>query len=283
MTKILVLGGTGLLGRPVVHRLHADGFQVRLLARAPERASEVLGQPFEIVAGDVTDVESLGSAIKGCDGVHISVGGAVDQLSAENVARLAPDLDIERITYVSGSTVFPQNSWFPMVAQKLAAENAIRGCGVPYTIFCPTWPMEQLPRFVRGGGASIIADQPTTFSWFTADDLAHMVSVSYQRGEAANKRFFVHGPEKLSMEAALTRYCSVLHPEITDISIMPIETARSVAVSTNNPVLGFFAELMAYFEQVGELGDPAEANQILGAPGTTLDAWIEQRTARSVS
>jgi hypothetical protein len=34
---------------------------------------------------------------------------------------------------------------------------------------------------------------------------------------------------------------------------------------------------MAYFDKVGELGDPTEANQLLGAPTTTLDAWIEQR------
>jgi hypothetical protein len=40
---------------------------------------------------------------------------------------------------------------------------------------------------------------------------------------------------------------------------------------------GFFAELMAYFDQVGEMGDPAEANRLLGEPATTLDAWIEQR------
>ena len=40
-------------------------------------------------------------------------------------------------------------------------------------------------------------------------------------------------------------------------------------------MLAFFAELMAYFEKVGEMGDPAEANQLLGAPLTTLAAWLE--------
>ena len=31
---------------------------------------------------------------------------------------------------------------------------------------------------------------------------------------------------------------------------------------------------------VDEPGDPVEANRLLGAPLTTLDAWIEQRRAR---
>jgi hypothetical protein len=44
----------------------------------------------------------------------------------------------------------------------------------------------------------------------------------------------------------------------------------------------FFAELMAYFDQVGEMGDPAKANGLPGAPATMLDAWIEQRTARGL-
>jgi hypothetical protein len=41
-------------------------------------------------------------------------------------------------------------------------------------------------------------------------------------------------------------------------------------------LLGMIAEMMAYFEKVGEPGDPAEANQLLGAPETTLDQWITQ-------
>lgn len=37
------------------------------------------------------------------------------------------------------------------------------------------------------------------------------------------------------------------------------------------------AEMMASFDAVGELGDPAEANAILGAPTTTLAQWLERR------
>ena len=59
MNKLLVLGGTGMLGGPVAHRLRADGFKVRLLARDPKKARTMFGDSFEIVAGDVTDVCSL--------------------------------------------------------------------------------------------------------------------------------------------------------------------------------------------------------------------------------
>jgi uncharacterized protein YbjT (DUF2867 family) len=260
MKKILVLGGTGMLGGPVARRLQADGFAVRLLARDPEKARAMFGDGFEIFAGDVTDRESLEGAMKGCAGVHISVGGPIDRLSAENVAALASRLGLERVTYVSGSTVSEGNRWFPMTEQKLMAEQAIRECGVPYTIFCPTWPMEQLPRFVLGGRATVIGTHHAPWHWFAADDLARMVSAAYQRKEAADKRLYVHGPEGLTVQVALERYCRAFHPEIESVLVMPVDTTRAMADASDNEMLRFFAELMAYFQKVGEPGDPTEAN-----------------------
>ena len=280
MNKILVLGGTGMLGAPVARRLRADGFEVRLLARDPEQARAMFADSYEVVAGDVTDLGRLEEALEGCQGVHISVGGPVDQLSAENVVALAPRLGLERVTYNSGSTAFEQNRWFPVTEQKLNAEMAIRKSGLPFTFFCPTWPMEQLPRLAMGGKPLIIGDRPVTFHWFAADDLARMVSNAYQRQEAMNQRLVIHGPQAMSMVEAMERYCQAFHPDVESISMMPIDAARSMAASTGNDMLMFFVDLMAYFDKVGEMGDPTEANQLLGAPTTTLDEWIGKRKAQ---
>jgi uncharacterized protein YbjT (DUF2867 family) len=281
MNKILILGGTGLLGVPVARRLQADGFAVRLLARDPDKARALFDDSFEVVAGDVTDVASLEKALADCDGVHISIAGPAELPAAQNVAALAPRLGLGRITYISGATAFEQNRWFPMTAAKLAAEEAFRACGVPFTLFCPTWPMEMLPRYARGGQPLMIGDQPLPVHWFAADDMARMISDAYQQPEAANKKLFVYGPEVITTVEALERYCRVFHPQVESVALMPIEAARGMAASTGNQMLGFFAELMAYFEKVGEPGDPAEANELLGAPATTLDAWLEQRKAQT--
>lgn len=277
MNKILILGGTGLLGAPAARRLQAVGFEVRLMVRDLEKARTMFGDGYEIVAGDVTDLESLEGALGGCQGVHISVGGPVDQLSAENVVALAPKLGLERVTYNSGATAFEQNRWFPMTEQKLNAEMAIRGCGLPFTVFCPTWPMEQLPRLAMGGKPLIIGDRPVSYHWFAADDLARVISNAYQSEEALNRRFFIHGPLAMTMVEAMERYCQAFHPEVESVPMMPIEAAKTMAASTNNDMLMFFAELMAYFDKVGEMGDPTEANQLLGAPTITLDEWINNR------
>jgi uncharacterized protein YbjT (DUF2867 family) len=273
--RILVLGGTGLLGKPTAYQLKADGFQVRILARDVKKAQSMFDDSFEIVHGDVTDISSLEKAMTGCYGVHISVGGSVDQVSAENVAELATHLDVERISYISGATVAEKNRWFPMVAQKLEAEKAIQNCGVAFTIYCPTWPMEQLVRFARNGKPSLIGKQPLPVHFFAAQDLARMISKSYQLAEAQNKRFYVYGPEAMTMKTALERYCARFYPEVKKISVMPIWLAKFLGTLTGNEMLKYASDLMAYFDKSAEVGDSSEANAILGTPGTTLDAWMD--------
>lgn len=277
MTTILVLGGTGLLGRPVVERLLLDGFQVRLLARDPGKARRTFRDSAGIVGGDATRVDDVEQAMEGCQGVHISVGGPADQVSAEHVAAVAPGSGVQRITYLSGSTVAEKHRWFPMVAKKLAAEEALRACAVPSTILCPTWPMEQLPRFVREGRATVIGNHPTPLHWFAAADLARMISTAFRREEAANTRLYVHGPQALPMREALERFCRAEHPDI-QVTTLPVEAARAAAKTSGDPMLGFIAEMMAYFDQAGELGDSVEADRLLGPNTITLDRWLQERT-----
>jgi uncharacterized protein YbjT (DUF2867 family) len=277
--KILVLGGTGMLGYPIARRLKSDGFQVRVLARNVDKAQNMFEEAFEIYQGDVTEVQSLENAMDGCLGILISIGGPVDQLSAEHVAALAPKFDLEHVIYLSGSTASEQNAWYPMTAQKVNAEKAIQNCGVPFTILRPTWPMEQLPRFVIGGRATVVGVLPP-WHWFAAADLARMTSNAFLRQGAKGKCLYIHGPEAITLKAALERYCRAFHPEIDEVVVMPIEAAEAMAASTGNTFLKGFAEMMAYFKKVGEPGDSTEANNLLGAPLITLDDWIKQRRSQ---
>ncbi len=291
--RILVLGGTGLLGEPVVRRLRADGLPVRLLTRDLGKASQPFGSAddatlrpapdappdaaLEVMEGDAMDPADLRQGLKGCRSVHISIAGPAERVSVELVASLAPEFGLSRIGYVSGSTVDERNRWFPMVEQKLLSEHALRHSGVPWTIFRPTWPFETLARFVRDGRAAMIGKHPTPYHWFAADDFARMVSAAYQSEATAGKCLFIHGPQAIRMHEALDRYRAALHPDIASVSTMPTWLGKLIGTLTRNPMLKFASELMAYFDRVGELGDPTEADRLLGAPTTTLDEWLAAR------
>jgi hypothetical protein len=57
--------------------------------------------------------------------------------------------------------------------------------------------------------------------------------------------------------------------------------ARLIARLTRREGLTYIIKLIAYFDKVGELGDPTEANTLLGAPSITLDEWFKWRTESS--
>ena len=84
--KILITGGTGLIGDAAVKALRSRGHQVRVLSR---RAHEETAEPgLEYWPASVTDVAALAGAAAGCD-VVLHVAGIV--------AETAPDLTFQSV------------------------------------------------------------------------------------------------------------------------------------------------------------------------------------------
>lgn len=67
--KVLVIGATGMIGRPAVRKLLADGHDVTGLARNDERAAAVATQGITPVVADLFDADSLAGALVGQEAV----------------------------------------------------------------------------------------------------------------------------------------------------------------------------------------------------------------------
>ncbi|HTF33982.1 MAG TPA: NAD-dependent epimerase/dehydratase family protein [Myxococcota bacterium] len=69
--SVLVLGGTGFIGRALVRRLRQDGHHVRVLARDPKNCPQELQAPgIEVVRGDLTEIASIAAALPGIKTVY---------------------------------------------------------------------------------------------------------------------------------------------------------------------------------------------------------------------
>jgi uncharacterized protein YbjT (DUF2867 family) len=280
---ILIIGGTGMLGEPVARRLQADGYRVRVLTRSPDKARARFGPSFDVVAGDVEDLASLDRALDGCHGVHINLPGfpPLEVNGTANVARCAARAGVARLTYLSGASVAtrrPANASFPLTRAKLEAEAAIRAAGVPYTNFQPTWFMESLRHFVRGGWAGVIGRAPLPYHWVAAADYARMVSRAYDTPAAANREFPVFGPEAYTMREALTKFYAIAYPNVR-VRTVPFWLARTIAILGRHAELRAALPILRYCEKIGEEEDPSEANALLGAPTTTLEEWSREQAA----
>ena len=285
---ILVVGGTGMLGKPVAQQLKADGFNVRLLARNPEKAQKLLGDGFEIVKGDVDNTAALREAMTGVDGVHISLKGGpteadfdrMDHIATRDIAQAAKELGVGRMTILSAYAVSEEKADTPESRSKLKGEAALKSSSVPYTIFRASWFMETLPMFVQGKSISLIGNQIHPLHWIAAEDYARMVSKSYQTDETLNKELYIFGPEAYTMGEAMKIYA-----EYAGVKVAPMST-RTLAVLgalTFNTEWKGMAVLMKHYENWGEDGSPDEANHLLGAPATTLKEWCNKRYSQPVN
>jgi len=270
--KTLIIGATGLLAKPVIKHFDNQRFSLRLFSRNID-SSKYPGN-YEIVKGDVFNPSDLQNAVNGCEAVHITISQVDEALAVEQIVAVAKQNNIQLISYVSGSTVDEKNRWFSMIDHKLKAEKAIIESGIPYVIFRPTWFFESLQLMVRNGKAMMIGKQPHPSSWLAADDFARMLVTAYQKQEAKNQIFYIHGPEKMLMKDVLLKYAKQLNPPINKLSMTPIGMLKLMAFLTGNKALKMVANMFAYFEKVGEMGSPGNANQILGAPGITFGQWL---------
>lgn len=278
--KILVIGATGLLGQPVAQCLKNNGSVVRILTRDAVKTAKLFGNDFEIVEGNVDNVASIEKALDSCFGVHINLSGDIEQTGVENVSYVASKLKIQRISYISGTSVSRETTWVPVMNRKYKAEQAIRASGVSYCIFCPTWFMEVLPKYVRGNSAIVFGTQPNPYRFIAATDYARMVAASYRLEGTIQKRFILHGPEGLLFHEAVKRYCAACHPDIQKVTTMPYWLATIISRLIGRKEMKTVSDFMAAFQKTGELGDPTEANSVVGAPEITFEDWLQFRKSQ---
>lgn len=284
---ILVIGGTGMLGQPVVRRLAADGYNVRVMSRNQSKALALFADfsnnhKITAIEGNIDNLQSLKTAIKDCVGIHINLsGGDTEAHGVRQIIKAAqassPNKKIKRISLISGVTTCQENCWYEGTRAKLQAEEILVASGFDYSIFRCTMFLETLPQWKY-----LVGDQPTKWHWLAASDYASMVSNAYSNKKAANKIFFVYGPgPPYTLKEAVDNFyipiCDSSRPPIPILSVTDV-TTKSKSSST------FISEKIIakhhWLARVNELGSPKETNQLLGAPSITPSQWCQDYAKR---
>ena len=113
--KAFVTGGTGFMGSAVVHELLRQGQEVKALVRQGSDLRNLKNLDIELVTGDITDPESVRSAIRGCSTVyHLAamvrfwapkrernLFYSVNVDGTRNVLSAAASLNVDKIVYTS--------------------------------------------------------------------------------------------------------------------------------------------------------------------------------------
>ena len=105
--KILVIGASGLLAKPVIRHMDKAGFQLRLFSRNVNQS--MFDREFEMFQGDVFNLKDLDKAIYGCEAIHISLSTENEGLATKNIVDVEKQRGIKLISKASGCTVAEKN------------------------------------------------------------------------------------------------------------------------------------------------------------------------------
>jgi uncharacterized protein YbjT (DUF2867 family) len=246
---IFITGGTGFVGSAIVPAL--AGHSLRLLVRDPTRAGVLASSDIDIVQGDVTAPDSLGSAIRGCDTViHLvaiieETGGATfDQVIHQgtvNVVNAARAADAKRIIDMSALGASDRPG-FDYMQAKWRAEEAVKSSGLAWTIVRPSvifGPgdgfINALAGVVRGFPViPVVGDGQTRFQPVSVKDVADAFAAIVDDPSTVEQTFELGGPDQLTYEQMLDVIAGKLGKKKRKVHV-PVSVMKTV-VTVSGPL-----------------------------------------------
>ncbi|WP_287366272.1 complex I NDUFA9 subunit family protein [Thauera sp.] len=230
--RVVLVGGSGFVGRAIANRLAAAGVSVRVPTRRRSRASHILLLPnVEVVEADVHDPDTLARLFAGADAV-VSLVGVLHSRSGEpygpDFARAHVELPkkivaacrgagVKRLVHVSALGASGDG---PSEYQrsKAAGEAAIRSTGadLDWVILRPSVIFGRDDRFLNmfADLAAVfpvlpLAGASTRFQPVHVEDVAEVVWRSLTSPEAAGQTYELAGPAVYTLRQ-LVEYVSDL-------------------------------------------------------------------------
>lgn len=211
---ILVVGGTGHLGRRVVHQLLGRGHKVRVMARHAEVAGELARAGAQIHPGDVRDPATVTQAMEGvrlCVSAVQGFAGPGDQ-SPEAVDRDGNRTLVDAARRAGSDVVMMSivgaaaDHRVSLHRMKWAAEEYLRRSGAPWTIvrgtpFAETWADVMREGRNRAGRVLVFGKGGNPISFVLVEDAADAVVHAVEDPGLRGHVIEVGGPESLTLNA----------------------------------------------------------------------------------
>ncbi len=280
MNRILVIGGTGTIGRQVVSRLAATGAQVRALARNPGVAR--LPPQVEVGRGDLTLPETLDGCLDGIDAVFLvwTAPAASVAPALERIAKHARRIVFLSAPLKTAHPLFQQPN--PGRAMGEQIERLIEASGLQWTFLRPgmfaanalRWwaPQIRACDVVRWPHLAV-----PTAPIDERDIAAVAVRALCEEGHAGAE-YVLTGPQSLSQFEQVSAIGRAIGRSLRIEEISPDEARRELL--TIVPAVAVNMLLQAWAAAIGQ---PAHVTstlaEITGAPPHTFIDWATDNAA----
>lgn len=243
---IVVLGGTGHLGRHAVRAARAQGARVRVLSRSAAAARALLGDGPEIVEGDLADPAAARRVLDGAAGVVVAVSAfarrtfrrlrEIEHDAVIAALEEAARLGVRRVVYLSVFDIDAElvdRIGLASADVKAGVERWLRGSELDWTVLGQPPSMEIFFAMIRGGRVMAVpGGGPPALPSISPRDTGELAAQAVLRADLGGRRLRLAGPEALSFPAAAERIGAVWGRRIRFVRIPlagPLLARRALA------------------------------------------------------
>jgi len=261
--QVLVVGGTGTLGRQIARRALDDGHQVRCMVRTPRKAAFLQEWGCELTRGNLLEPDSLDYALDGVDAVIDAATSRPDDPKSiyitdwdgkVNLLRACERAEVKRFVFLSLLGAHRHRS-VPLMDIKACTENLLESSDFDYTIL-------QVAAFMQGVISQFaipvlesqtvwVSGSPTAIAYMNTQDVARFAVAALDRPETIRNSFPVVGPKAWN-SGELVQFCERCSDKSARVFRMgpaPILALKAIA-SFFEPAVNV-AERLAFAEVTG--------------------------------
>jgi uncharacterized protein YbjT (DUF2867 family) len=280
MNHILVIGGSGTVGRQVLSRLVATGAHVRAMLRNPDAAR--LPPQVEVVRGDLTILETLDECLKGIDTVFL-VWTAPSAAVAPALKRITKRA--RRIVFLSAPLKTPHPLFQqpnPLRALAEQIERLIETSGLQWTFLRPgmfaanalTWWAPQ----IRAGDVVRWPYLAVPTAPIDERDIGAIAVRALCEDGHAGAEYVLTGPQSLSQFDQVSTIARVLGRSLRIEEISTDEARRELLTIGPLPAVNMLLQAWA-----AAIGQPAHVTstvaEMTGTPAHTFLDWATDNAA----
>jgi uncharacterized protein YbjT (DUF2867 family) len=260
--SLLVVGGTGTLGRQIVLQALTKGYQVRCVVRNFRKASFLKEWGAELVYGDLSRPETIPPCLKGITAVidaSTSRANELDSLKKVDwegklsLIEAAKTANVERFIFFSAQNV-EKFSNIPLMKVKNGIEIKLKESDLPYTIFRLTGfyqgLIEQYAIPILENLPIWVTNENTYISYMDTQDIAKFCLRSLQIPQTKNETFFLSGSRGW-VSSEIINLCEQLAGQEAKVQRVPLF------------LLKFVSQFFGFFEWGQNISDRLAFAEIL--------------------
>ena len=271
--QVLVIGGTGTLGRQIARRAIDAGHQVRCMVRTPRKASFLQEWGCELTRGDLLEPDSLDYALEGQDAVIDAATARatdpgssylVDWTGKQNLFAACQRAGVKRLIFISLLDA-AQHRDVPLMDIKACTEAWLTASDLDYTILQGAAFMQGLiSQFaipVLESQTVWVSGMPTPIAYMNTQDMARFAVAALDAPQTIRQSYPVVGPRAWTT-GEITQLCERCSGKDARIFRVP-----PALLELMKAITGFFEATLNIAERL--------AFDAVSGGGKTLDAPME--------